>query len=472
LIQIFLITRSTTKEITSICEEMSELTQREKAVERKRRQRELDREDSARKSRKLDTVFLFENFKVNIIVDIDGRIWFKGKDIARALGIVKISHILHNLFLRKPNSVIKFKDVTMVHKMSHCDIHPETLFITEGAMNSLLIRSHKPEAAKFHDWITDEVLPQIRTHHVYEIRPEENPYRELNDILESQNVELEAEDQNEENPYRELDDFLELQNVELEAGDQNDFEMQEINQNLKVKLRSKETELQEKDVLLQQKDTAIIELSKQNEEKLQEKDAILCEKDNQLQRKDALLQQKDNQLQQKDAVIIEISREKDILLCEKDNQLQQKDNLLLQKDNKLQRKKAKIAKKKGLISCLSDKVLFLRKHYVPPNKKQSRKEYFTIIAVNSNCFKGRIAPYYALRIQERFFEERIERLKTKYPNLEVLLKLESANSVNLFNRIKEQIPGIQMYYLNQFDSTVLDRDELLDAIIELHLYPV
>jgi len=39
-----------------------------------------------------------------------------------------------------------------------------TVFVTESGLYSLILRSKKPEAEAFVDWLTEEVLPSIRKH--------------------------------------------------------------------------------------------------------------------------------------------------------------------------------------------------------------------------------------------------------------------------------------------------------------------
>jgi prophage antirepressor-like protein len=43
----------------------------------------------------------------------------------------------------------------------------ETWFVTKSGMYALIIRSNKPMARKFREWITSEVLPSLRKYGVY-----------------------------------------------------------------------------------------------------------------------------------------------------------------------------------------------------------------------------------------------------------------------------------------------------------------
>lgn len=45
--------------------------------------------------------------------------------------------------------------------------NPNTIVITESGLYKLIMRSDKPEARKFQDWVTQEVLPAIRKDGAY-----------------------------------------------------------------------------------------------------------------------------------------------------------------------------------------------------------------------------------------------------------------------------------------------------------------
>lgn len=47
-------------------------------------------------------------------------------------------------------------------------------FLTESGVYKLVFKSRKPEAEKFSDWVTDEVLPQIRKTGSYEAPKKKN----------------------------------------------------------------------------------------------------------------------------------------------------------------------------------------------------------------------------------------------------------------------------------------------------------
>ena len=51
-------------------------------------------------------------------------------------------------------------------------------FLTESGVYKLVFKSRKPEAEKFSDWVTDEVLPQIRKTGSYEAPKKKNGGKE------------------------------------------------------------------------------------------------------------------------------------------------------------------------------------------------------------------------------------------------------------------------------------------------------
>jgi len=60
-------------------------------------------------------------------------------------------------------------------------IHAQTVFINESGVNTLVMKSKKPNAKKFQHWITAEVIPQLRKHGLYhhkEHKPSALPHKD------------------------------------------------------------------------------------------------------------------------------------------------------------------------------------------------------------------------------------------------------------------------------------------------------
>lgn len=162
-------------------------------AERKRKQRALDLNDPERKYRKLDTMFMFGYVEVAVIIDLWGEPWFRGVDIARSLDMEdphnSISKTIDSEYTKSYKNIssnrILYRDI---HGM-----HPETTFVNETGMNMFIIRSRMPKAEEFARWVCGVVLPAIRKNNKYEINSQDNPYKELNDLLRQRNEELKYE---------------------------------------------------------------------------------------------------------------------------------------------------------------------------------------------------------------------------------------------------------------------------------------
>lgn len=92
------------------------------------------------------------------ILEIDGDLWFVGKDMAKALGYTDTKNAL------KAHVDTEDKrgwQITTPSGKQHMTI------INESGMYSLVLSSKLPGAKKFKRWVTSEVLPAIRKQGVY-----------------------------------------------------------------------------------------------------------------------------------------------------------------------------------------------------------------------------------------------------------------------------------------------------------------
>lgn len=98
-------------------------------------------------------------------VEIDGVVWFVGKDVAEALGY------------NEPHKAIQRhvdKDDGMKRPVTDSTGRKqETWLINESGLYSLILSSKLPSAKEFKHWVTSEVLPSIRKNGAY-IRNQEN----------------------------------------------------------------------------------------------------------------------------------------------------------------------------------------------------------------------------------------------------------------------------------------------------------
>lgn len=156
------------------------------SAERKRLQRMKDQRDPMRKERKFDTIFMFGCVDIAVIIDQNGEPWFRGVDIARALEMENprdaVSTTIENTYIKSFEELMS----DSVGRRDIPSVHPKTTFVSEAGVNIFVIRSRKPKAEAFADWVCSVVLPSIRKTGKYEIGEKDNPYKELNDFLKLQ----------------------------------------------------------------------------------------------------------------------------------------------------------------------------------------------------------------------------------------------------------------------------------------------
>ena len=96
-------------------------------------------------------IFSSEEFGEIRTVEINGKPYFAGSDVASALGYA----IPHKAVQTHCKGVLKWNIPT---KSGNQD----ALFIPEGDVYRLIMRSKLPAAEKFESWVMDEVIPSIR----------------------------------------------------------------------------------------------------------------------------------------------------------------------------------------------------------------------------------------------------------------------------------------------------------------------
>ena len=98
-------------------------------------------------------IFKNEEFGEIRTVDIDGEIYFVGKDVAAALG-----------YQAERNAIAAHvdEDDKMTHRISASGQNRDMTIINESGLYSLVLSSGLENAKKFKKWITSEVIPSIR----------------------------------------------------------------------------------------------------------------------------------------------------------------------------------------------------------------------------------------------------------------------------------------------------------------------
>ena len=99
------------------------------------------------------------------MVEINGEPWFVAKDVCSALGLAlhngSVSHHLRALDAAEISSMSNVEVTIPGIGMAHAKL------VSESGLYKLVMRSDKPLAKPFQDWVTQEVLPSIRKTGMY-----------------------------------------------------------------------------------------------------------------------------------------------------------------------------------------------------------------------------------------------------------------------------------------------------------------
>ena len=103
---------------------------------------------------------LFEGHEVEM-VELNGEILFNAKDIAELLEMSDVT-VRRHIQGMSEKQVVKLKN-SNVQNLNFRKLHNTgENFLTESGLYKLAFRSNKESAERFTDWVTDEVIPQIR----------------------------------------------------------------------------------------------------------------------------------------------------------------------------------------------------------------------------------------------------------------------------------------------------------------------
>ena len=102
-------------------------------------------------------IFEFEHVEIRTVL-IDGVPWFVAKDVADVLGYDQTSNMIK---LIRPNDVMKIKSSVLDGLTSRYG-NNDIIVINESGLYTAALKSKKPEAVDFQQWVTSEVIPSIR----------------------------------------------------------------------------------------------------------------------------------------------------------------------------------------------------------------------------------------------------------------------------------------------------------------------
>ena len=111
----------------------------------------------------MNNLMKFENKQVEVF-EWNGKVLFNPKHVAECLEISDVNSSIRS-FSEKQVVKLKNSDMHNVHirKLNNAG----EKFLTESGVYRLIFKSKKAEAERFQDWVTDEVLPQIRKTGLY-----------------------------------------------------------------------------------------------------------------------------------------------------------------------------------------------------------------------------------------------------------------------------------------------------------------
>lgn len=117
------------------------------------------------------------------MVIIDGEPWFVVTDVLRALSLDL--NCRGEPIVTKVRSMLDAEELTLKRVQGKDrngrEYNRDTLIMTESGLYKLIMRSDKPEAKAFQDWVTKVVLPAIRKDGAYVMGEEKVATGELSE---------------------------------------------------------------------------------------------------------------------------------------------------------------------------------------------------------------------------------------------------------------------------------------------------
>ena len=104
----------------------------------------------------------FENNRIIIISDNNNRIWFNAKQICLSLKYKEPKKAIMTNVDKEEKIQLKNMDINFKVQQQ-----PDTIYINENGLYSLLLSSRTKKAKKFVKWIKNDVLPLIRKNNIF-----------------------------------------------------------------------------------------------------------------------------------------------------------------------------------------------------------------------------------------------------------------------------------------------------------------
>ena len=124
----------------------------------------------------------FEKHKIIVIIDNNNLIWFNAKQICISLEYKQAKQAIINNVERFDKIQLKNMNISFEMKQQ-----PDSIYINESGLYSLLISSKTVKSKKFIKWLTNDVLPELRKKNIFS--PDEDITKLLKKIndLETKN---------------------------------------------------------------------------------------------------------------------------------------------------------------------------------------------------------------------------------------------------------------------------------------------
>ena len=111
----------------------------------------------------MNQLLTFDNQQVEVL-EVNGTAYFNPYHIAN---ILDIKNVRDNISAMNENQAIKLTNSDVGNTDTRKLNNAGELFLTESGVYKLIFKSRKPNAERFANWVTDEVLPSIRKHGAY-----------------------------------------------------------------------------------------------------------------------------------------------------------------------------------------------------------------------------------------------------------------------------------------------------------------
>jgi prophage antirepressor-like protein len=110
---------------------------------------------------------IYDNVEIYVIIDNNGVQWFYASAIAKILQYVKTDKAIRTKVSKIDRQ--PFQELKQFATNIPLYMKPHATFINESGLYSLILSSRMPNAQKFRQWITSEILPSIRRTGSYHI---------------------------------------------------------------------------------------------------------------------------------------------------------------------------------------------------------------------------------------------------------------------------------------------------------------